>query len=67
MTDHPQSVALAARQPRQNNRCADKIGAKSHPPAGFGSQKFFSLIFLQTALPERMAAGFLPEYANLKD
>ncbi|MCW0976688.1 hypothetical protein [Pantoea sp. JV6] len=25
LTDHPQSVALASRQPRQNNRCADKI------------------------------------------
>ncbi|MGG6137471.1 hypothetical protein ACQV2E_16595 [Pantoea allii] len=45
MTDHPQSVALAARQPRQNNRCADKIGDTPHPPAGLGSQKFFSFIF----------------------
>jgi len=62
--DRSHSMALAAPQPRQNNRPTHQIRATPHPPAGFASGKFFSFIFLQTAAPGRAAAGFLPDSAD---
>lgn len=48
----------------QNERPHDKIGATPHPPAVFGSEKFFSFIFLQTGTPARAAAGVLVKVSN---
>ncbi|WP_160268634.1 hypothetical protein [Kosakonia sacchari] len=49
---------------RQNKRVADKNGTTPHPPAGFGSGKFFSFVFLQTTPPGRASAGELRENPN---
>jgi len=48
----------------RNKSIADKNGTTPHPPAVFGSIKFFSFIFLQTISPARAAAGVLPENQN---
>lgn len=50
---------------RQKKHLSDENGTTPHPPAGFGSRKFFSFIFLQTDTPARAAAtGFLRATLN---
>lgn len=43
---------------------SDKICTTPHPPAGFGSQKFFSFIFLQNDSLDSASLGVLKENSN---
>lgn len=47
-----------------NKQLFDKNGTTPHPPAGSGSQIFFSFDFLQTVSPARATAGLASQKAD---